>query len=216
MAAPQKYLFDVSFDMPGPLPGMPGAEPHFTRADLEAARAEGIAEGREAAFAEAAAAVEERIAASLDAIGRHATAMLELREALSRDTQVRAIGVLRTVLEKAVPALCRKDPLAEIEAMVTECLAEVLDEPRLVLRVSDALFDAVQQRIAGVAQTSGYAGKVILLADAALAACDGRVEWADGGAERDTSRMAHDIDACLTRALAAPVPHALAEENPNG
>ena len=44
------------------------------------------------------------------------------------------------------------------------------------------------------------------VADAALSGGDGRVEWADGGAERDASRIAQEIDAVLARALAAPPP----------
>ncbi len=103
-----------------------------------------------------------------------------------------------------MPAFAAKEPVAEIEALLAGCLAEALDEPRIVLRVSDALFEAVQARIAAVVQAGGYSGKVVLLADAALAGGDGRVEWADGGAERDTSRIAQEIDAVLARALAAP------------
>jgi flagellar assembly protein FliH len=216
--APQRYLFDVSFDAPDRLPG-PGKEPppaHYARADLDAARAEGYEAGRTEALAAAATASEQRIAAALAAIDRGIAEMLGALDARAHQTQADAIAILRTVLQKAVPALCRKDPLAELEAMVSESLGELLDEPRLVLRVSDALFDAVQQRISGLAQSAGYAGKIVLLADAALADGDGRIEWADGGAERDTRRIAQDIDACLARALAAPAPRPPAEETING
>ena len=58
-----------------------------------------------------------------------------------------------------------------------------------MLRVNDALFDALQRRLAAIAQANGYAGKIVLLADDALAPGDGRIEWADGGAERDTRRL---------------------------
>ena len=222
-AAPQRYLFDVSFDAPDPIPGA-GREPapiaRYSRADLDAARAEGVEAGRAEAIAAAAAAVEERIAAALGAIDRSIARMLEAHDAQARRVEAEAIAILRTVLQKVVPALCRKDPLAELEAMVSGCLAELLDEPRLVLRVSEVLFDAVQERMSGLAQAAGYAGKIVLLADAALGDGDGRIEWADGGAERDMRRIARDIDACLARALAspapAPVPCPPAEETING
>jgi flagellar assembly protein FliH len=212
MASPQKFLFDVSFDSPAPLAGLEAQAARFTRADLDAAHAAGREAGREAALAAAAEATEARIAAALDAIDRGIAALNEAHAALAHEAQCQAVALLRAVLQRAVPALCRKDPLAELEAMVTDCLGELLDEPRLVLRVSDALFDAVQQRISGLAQTAGYAGKIVLLADAALADGDGRIEWADGGAERDTRRIAEDVDAFLARALAAPAPRPPAEE----
>lgn len=216
MAAPQKYLFDVLFDTVSPLPGVDPLPRRFTRTELDAAHAAGFEEGRAAALAAASVAAEDRIAAALEAMNSGIAALFEAREALARDTEGSAVTVLRAILRKAVPALCRIDPFAEFETMVTHCLGEVLDEPRLVLRVSDALFDAVQQRIAGLAQTAGYAGKIVLLADAALADGDGRIEWADGGAERDTRRIARDIDALIARSLAAPAPRPPVEENPDG
>jgi flagellar assembly protein FliH len=207
MARPQKYLFDVSFDAPEqPFPAGKPPEPVFTRADLEAARDEAAAQGRAAALAEAACARDERTTAALEALGRDIGALIAARAALAREAEDQAVSVLRAVLQKTVPALCRKDPLAEIEALVAGCLADVADEPRLVLRVNDKLFDAVQARLAAIVQAGGYAGKIVLLADEALADGDGRVEWADGGAERDTRRIAQDIDAVLARALAAPAP----------
>jgi flagellar assembly protein FliH len=216
MAAPQKYLFDVSFDAPEGSDAADAWDARFTRAELDAARAAGAEAGRAEAAAAALDATERQIAASLEALERGIAAILEARAMMAHEVECQAVALLRAVLQRAVPALCRVDPLAELEAMVTGCLGEVLDEPRLVLRVSDALFDTVQQRIAAVAQSAGYAGKVILLADEALAQGDGRVEWADGGAERDTGRLAQDIDAFFARGLAAPAPQPPAQENTHG
>jgi flagellar assembly protein FliH len=209
MRSPQKYLFDVSFDEPDP--PVPGAgrhapEPVFTRADLDAAQAEGFVQGRGAALAEAARSGEARAATALEALERNVAVLLEARAAIAREAVRDAVALLRAVLGKAVPALCRKDPLAEIEALVVRCLGETLDEPRLVLRVNDALFDALQSRLAGLAQAQGFAGKLVLLADAALGPDEGRVEWADGGAERDTRRLLAETDAVLSRILDTPPP----------
>jgi flagellar assembly protein FliH len=111
------------------------------------------------------------------------------------------------LLHKAVPASGRKAPLLEIEALLSDCLREAFDEPRLVLRVADSLFEPLQQRLAAITGAAGFAGKVVLLADEALGPGDARVEWAEGGAERDQRRLMHDIDGALARALdSIPVP----------
>lgn len=204
MGTPQRYLFDVSFDLPDP--GVGAKALRFTAADVAAARAAGAVEGREAALADAAVSTEAQTAAAIEALGRAIEALGEARAAWAGDTEQRAVALLRAALQKAVPAFAAKEPVAEIEALLAGCLAEALDEPRIVLRVSDALFEAVQARISAVVQAGGYSGKVVLLADAALSGGDGRVEWADGGAERDASRIAQEIDAVLARALAAPPP----------
>jgi flagellar assembly protein FliH len=142
-------------------------------------------------------------------------ALIAARAAIVRDTESQAIALLRAVLQKIVPALCRRDPLAELEALVARCLDETLDEPRIVLRVSDAMFDTMQSRLDAMTTANGYSGKLILIADAALAEGDGRVEWADGGAERDTRRLMAEIDAILLRSLADPPPAPAIPEESN-
>jgi flagellar assembly protein FliH len=59
-------------------------------------------------------------------------------------------------------------------------------EPRLVVRVNEAQFDTVNERVQAIATDRAYAGKVIVLADAEVVPGDCRVEWADGGIERNT------------------------------
>jgi flagellar assembly protein FliH len=220
MALAQKFLFDVSFDQPEePAAELRKAppEPTFTRAELEAARAEGAAQGRSAALAEAAQSAASRTAAALGTIETGIAALLEARAALVGALEQQALVLLRAALTKALPALCRKDPLSELEALVARCLGEALDEPRIVVRVGDALFDPIQKRLGAIAQANGFAGKLVLLAEPALADGDARIEWADGGAERDTSRLAAEIDAVLARALTPPpTGPSSSEENPDG
>ena len=207
MGVSKKYLFDVSFDQPFAEETGDGApEPTLTRLDLETARNAGFAAGREAALAEAQASTEQRLADTCAAICDNATALLAAQAAQAQETQRQALALVRLTLQKAVPALSRTAPLAEIEAILARCLAEAHDEPRLVLRVSDGLFEAAQARLQPIADATAFGGKLILLADAALADGDCRVEWADGGAERDTKRLAADLDALLSRGLDASPP----------
>jgi flagellar assembly protein FliH len=218
MGQARKFLFDVSFDQPEPPEGAPRpAEPVFSQADLDAARGEGFALGRAAALAEAAAATEARIAAALEALQRGIEQLNAAREEMCRATERAALELMREVLRQAVPALCRKEAFSELEALVARCFAEAFTEPRLVLRVNDALFDAMQSRIGTLSQTTGFTGKVVLLADETLSLEGGRIEWADGGAERDPLRLMTEIDAALARTLAAPAEtRRPLEENTNG
>lgn len=208
MARPQRFLFDRSFDEFEP-PPVPGAvvDDRPTRAELDAARAEGLAQGRTAALAEIAERIETRAADTLMALDRGVGALLSQRAADVQKLVGDALALVRVVLQKAAPALCRKEPAGEIEALVARCLGETIDEPRVVLRVSDALFDTMQTRLDAMTQANGYGGKLVLIADAALAQGDARVEWADGGAERDTGRLLAEIDAILSRNQdASPLP----------
>jgi flagellar assembly protein FliH len=209
MSAPHKFLFDQSFDLPdAPRAGgarraapSPPPEPTFSRAELEAVHQEGVEAGRAAALAEAARSTEARIAESLSSVAADIGELLAARQRYADEAQRSACEVMAILLHKAVPALSRKAPLAELEALLSDCLREAFDEPRLVLRVADALFEPLQQRLGAITTAAGFAGKVVLLADETLGSGDARVEWAEGGAERDTRRLMRDIDEALARAL---------------
>jgi flagellar assembly protein FliH len=75
----------------------------------------------------------------------------------------------------------------------------------VVVRVPDAYYDALDAEIPALAKRSGFEGKVVLLSEPSLQPGDLRVEWADGGAEREVASLAAEIDAVLCRA-SAPEP----------
>ncbi len=206
---PRKYLFDQSFDHAnGPVAvrfQRNPTEPAFTRTELEAACAKAREEAHKAALSEAVGALEGRLAQAAEALVSGLAELAAREDALRRETEANAIELLRTVAAKAVPALVRKEPLAELEAMVVECLREAADEPRIVLRVAPDLFEPMRRRLDAIAQGHGFAGKFVLLVDESIGPADARLEWADGGAERNAARIARDIDAALARALLNPV-----------
>jgi flagellar assembly protein FliH len=206
MTQPHKFLFDRSFDLqdaprPVPRPVAPPPEPTFSEAELEAARTTAFAAGRTQALGEAAQSIETRAAAALETLASTISEALRSRQHAAAEAQSRALETVRAIMRKAVPALCRTAPLLELETLVSECVREAFDEPRIVLRVADGVFDAMQQRLAAITGAAGFAGKVVLLADDSLDVADARVEWAEGGAERDTKRLLRDIDGALARAL---------------
>jgi flagellar assembly protein FliH len=203
MALAQKFLFDISFDAPGGDARQRGsitpAEAVFTRADLDAARAESHAAGR----AEALSQREQHVAEALGAIAQNLADILAARDEARRTNERSTIELTRAIAGRLFPALMRKGALAELEAIVIQCMREAVAEPRMVVRVPDALFEAAQLRLAPLAAGNGYPGKLIILADEALGESDCRVEWADGGAERDSARSWREIEAAIARAMDA-------------
>jgi flagellar assembly protein FliH len=213
MGTPHKFLFDRSFDAPEPpprpgwrpsnVPPPPPPEPTFPRSEVEAIKAAALSQGREAGLAEAAQSAAQRSSTALAAIAEQIAALLAAEQRIAEAAERRAIETLRAIVQKVVPALCRSVPLGEIEALAASAMRDAMDEPRLVLRVADPLFEAVQEKLAGIVAATGFAGKVVLLADDTLGPVDARVEWAEGGAERDTARLLRDIEAVLGRAVEA-------------
>lgn len=207
MARAEKFLFDFSFDAPGADARQRGAvtpaDPVFSRGELDAATSRARDEGHAAGMAEALKRREQQVGNALDAIAERLGAILAEKASADRQSERNTIELTRAIASKLFPALLRKGALAELEAIVIQCMHDTIGEPRLVLRVPDAIFEAAQQRIAPLAASNGYPGKVIILVDETLGESDCRVEWADGGAERDIARSWRDIDTAIERALAA-------------
>jgi flagellar assembly protein FliH len=207
MALAKKFLFDISFDAPnadirqrGPVTP---AEVAITRADLNAAVAQAHTEGHVAGLAEATAQHEQRIGEALATMAQQIAAMFAAKDEARRESERTTIELTRTIAGKLFPTLVRQGALTELEAIVAQCVREAIAEPRLVLRVPDTIFEAAQQRMAPLATSLGFPGKLIILVDDELGPSDCRVEWADGGAERDTARSWREIEAALDRAMTA-------------
>lgn len=121
-----------------------------------------------------------------------------------------ATDIAITIARKIVPDYVRKNGLQEIMAQVEPCVAEMINEPRLVLRIHDKHFDFISQEITALTQRLAYGGKIIILADEGLGDDDCRLEWADGGMERSVSLTWSEIEKQLMRHQAENTPHTAA------
>ncbi len=196
-AASRKFMFDTSFDF-GRLRDEPEAEePMFDTQAVEAARAQGFEEGKEAGLAAAREAleysIEQCLATLSERVGEIGGQVAVTRETATQEAATIAVAIARKVL----PALTRLHGVDEIEAIVTECLGRVAEEPRIVVRVSGEDLPGLRGRLDSIVAAGGFGGRIVLLADPEMKAGDCRVEWADGGAERDGARLWREIDAAI-------------------
>lgn len=215
MTPAKRFLFEHCFETDLPLDARTGEDKTtaedvasesgtpatFSEDDLARAHAEGVAEGREQAGAEAADAVERRVADALDTLGDRLSDLLAHRE----DAFARAVGdatsVATTIARKMVPELYRRNAAGEIEHAVATILERMLEKPMLTVRVSEPLRDDLAERIAALAERRGFAGRVTVTADPETAEGDCRVEWAGGGAELNAADRWREIDAIIEQNL---------------
>ncbi len=202
MSARAKFLFDTDF---GPAPKE--VEPKISTAAHEAALAEAEARGSRTGLAAAeaqarseaerrAAAALERIAAAVEQLGRN---MQTLEERLESE----AVEVAVAVARKLAPALIAREPFVEIAALATECFAELVTAPHVVVRVNEALYAAARERLEEIARGRGFEGRLVVLAERDVAPGDCRVEWADGGIRRDRAATERAIAEAVERYVTA-------------
>lgn len=189
MSKHAKYLFDTTFDDEGSAPN-PEVEAAFAR-------------GHEAGLLAARAQSEQVVANAAVQIVERLSALENVRSELGERMSRQAITVATDLVRKMMPALVERGGMAEIEAVLQDALARMLDEPRVVFRVPDAMLEIIQPRIAELSGKAGYSGEVVLLADETMGLSDCLVEWADGGAERNVERLWSEVEEVLSRTLDA-------------
>lgn len=189
MAQSQKFLFDNDFAHPEE--ARKRAAVH-TDADLEAAKAEAYAAGQATMAAEQRVTEEQQIADLITAVLTRVEALFNNRTQMETEIANEAGALAVSICRKIMPTLAAQNALTEIEGLVTRTIAEMDEEPRLVVRVADSKLDALQTRFDRM--SANFAGKIVLLGDDEMAETDCAVLWADGGAERNLDRLWNEID----------------------
>ena len=188
-----------------PHPAPPPA-PMFSEAEMQGACDLARRQGEEAGIArgkaDAVAVFDKQVAATLGGIAQQAAAIAKATEAQA-DAAARSLDVAMAIVKKLFPALAARNGIAEIEEILTHCLASLKQEPRLVAYVSAAQLDALQGRLSELTAANGFEGRVVLIGDDKMADSDCRVEWADGGVERDSNQIWRTIEEAINRYLAA-------------
>lgn len=206
MIKAQKFLFDNPFDGQGSSAGDPNDlyfdnEPKYGVRDIEKARDEAYAEGVTAGIQQSLASYESQMAATLNRIAEAGADLLRGRRQLAVELRQEAAQLALMIAAKLAPALMQDQPQKEIEALVAKCLIDNHDEPRIVIRLNPDQLEDLQQRILGLADQSGFAGDVVLLAEDEIVLGDCRLEWADGGVERDSGQLAQCAEEAVAKYL---------------
>ncbi len=216
MTALNKFMFNQDFeDLPPPDAPKEEAEseqssetdedveaaPTFSEEEVEMAREEGFAAGKEAGVREAAAATETQILDALNQVTASFADVCRMQVDSNREIARDMLGVASSIARKAFPDLNARNALGEIDRMVAEILDAILEEPKVQIFVAPELRDPLANRLEKIADRVGYEGRLSVTGDKLLEPGDCRVEWANGGAVRKIEDMWQQIDEIVERNL---------------
>jgi flagellar assembly protein FliH len=201
MPPPAKFLFDQDFAAGAAV--KPAVPPAVHEACLSEADASGYRRGFAAAKAVVLAEAEQRSAAALE---RVAAALADVARGLSgveARLETEAVDVAVAVAKKLAAALIEREPLAEISALAMDCFRHLVTAPHVVVRVNDAQHASVGKPIEEMVRARGLASHLVVLAEPDIGTGDCRIEWADGGINRDRRATEAVIDEAVSRYVKA-------------
>jgi len=195
--ASAKFMFDQDFAPARE--ARPAVALALHEAALKEADAIGHARGFAAATAQAIAGAEHRSAAALERIAALLDDFKRELAAAEARFETEAVAVAVAVARKLAPALIEREPVAEIAALVVDCFRHLVAAPHLVVRVSEADHLSVGKAIEEIARERGVASHLVVIAEPEIAACDCRIEWADGGVRRERAVTEAAIEEAVSR-----------------
>ncbi len=201
MNAPTKFLFDVDFAGGADRKSAISLAEHGQK--LAAAEAAAQRRGYAQAQADATVEAERRVAGALERIAAGIAEAANALTAIETRLECEAVEVAVAVAKKLAPALIAREPFAEIAALAGDCFRQLVAAPHIVVRVHDALYATAQQKLDEIVRARGFAGRLVVLAEPEMAPGDCRIEWADGGVNRDSAAAEAAIGAAVAAYLAA-------------
>jgi flagellar assembly protein FliH len=211
MPPPAKFLFDQDFAVAAEVkPAVPLAAHEAGLAEADAA---GYRRGFAAAKVEILVEAEQRSAAALAHIAATLENVVRGLSGVEARLETEAVDVAVAVAKKLAAALIEREPLAEISALAMDCFRHLVNAPHVVVRVNDAQHGSVGKPIEEMVRNRGLAGHLVVLAEPDIQIGDCRIEWADGGVNRDRGATEAAIDEAVARYVEARLAAAGAQDS---
>ncbi|USG60505.1 FliH/SctL family protein [Sneathiella marina] len=196
-----RFLFDREFSDDGASAnGAKGASEGvaiYTEQDLATQKQEAFAEGVKSGQDQATQTLESMLASSLDTVAMQLQQLLTSQVSQLQSIKQDAASLALAAASKLAPALIQQSPHSEIEQVIKDCLSELPEEPRIVVRAAEQTCDFLKGKVDELSAQSGFQGNIILLPEEEMQPSECRVEWADGGVERDIQKIENKLTAII-------------------
>jgi len=202
MASPAKFLFDMDFSAPDKGRERPATALEIAQ-KIASAEAHAYRDGYDAGQREAKTESDRRTALALEEIGIGIQAIKARFSGIETRMETEAVDVAVAVARKLCSELISGEPLGEITALVSDCFSHLVSTPHLVVRINDSLYEPARDRIERLSKQSGFAGRLVILAEPEIESGDCKIEWADGGVVLERAAIEAKIDELVGRYMAS-------------
>ncbi|HEV2674059.1 MAG TPA: FliH/SctL family protein [Aliidongia sp.] len=219
----RKFEFGLSFDppnargaaraaaTPAPAPEIlpepepeappPPPAPTFGQEELDAARHLGLMEGRTIGETDAMQRIERRLADTVERLAHDLENLGEAQQAALGRIERQATALAVDVVRKLFPAFVARSGTVEIAALIADALSLAMEQPKLTLRCAPDMIGALEPILTQTAARSGFEGRLAVRGDPELSETDCRIEWNEGGLDRESGRLMTEIESAVARGL---------------
>lgn len=170
------------------------SEEEFENAKLIAEQS-GYEKGYQAKSSEA----ETGINGLLENINAKLLDLISQRESLDRKLEQDFINLNREVIKKLIPTLIEDQAVGILNQFLAENFSQIRKSPKLSFYFNPEIIKEIQDQIARLAHSHDFEGKISIHKDPALGLADCRIEWENGGVERNSGELLARIDNLLEK-----------------
>ena len=163
--------------------------------------------GKEQGYTESIQSIERNCELILENISNTLVSIAGRHQEQTILIEKSATELVLAIIQKLAPAIVKEKPLVEIEHLVKECMINNPLEPRMIIRIDEQILPHLRKKIDIIQTSSDYRGQIVLVSEQMNNISDCRVEWVDGGAERDFEGVLNSIEETVKVFIEAPLPH---------
>lgn len=192
---PERFMFDVSFDMPEPVAeDLPPPPPVFSEEELaaaaEQAHAQGFEEGKQAALQE----LEQQLVHQIESFRRELSELEKIKRQQDAQVTSQAVGLTVASLKQLLPSLNQSQAITEIRELISQAIKQQLSHATLAIRLHPSLVDPVGKCFAGE--------DIKLIGDETQPFGDCLIAWPGGSLARRAHQAATELQSKLGAYLA--------------
>ena len=146
---------------------------------LNAARQEGLEQGKR----NSQESLEAEANTLLTDISQKLTVLLSDAGEYRKEIENQALEMIKTAIVKLVPSLLEQQAAELVSGFIADNFNNFKDEAKLSFYIHPDIISYAQEKIASLANSYDFEGKIALHKDASLAKNDCRIEWENGGVE---------------------------------
>lgn len=151
----------------------------------------------ERGFKTAQESIDSTVASLLENINNKLMTMVADSSNLTCELQQQSFELAQAVMTKLVPTLTEENAVEIVKGFISENFNNFKKEAKLSFYIHPDIISYVQETIAKLANSYDFEGKIALHKDPTLKTADCRIEWENGGIERNTAELSGRIEEIL-------------------